>query len=282
MKILVMTDLEGVAGVLNLKDWVYRDSRHYAKAQRLLTEEVNAAVDGFCAEGVQEIVVVDGHGAGGIDPEVLDERALLRHGPGSQIWPWGLDRSFQGVAVVGQHAKAGTPFSHLTHTEWFNCIDRRVNGVSIGEYGLLALCARELGVPMILACGEAALAGEAAELTPGVVTVSVKWGLLPDGLEHLDAEAYEGAKTGGLHVAPRRARSLIREGARQAARRLQAEPASFRWPEIRPPYVGEAWYRHQDRKPAYQTRAEHPSSLIDLLNLSWPRVKTPRPKSKQT
>jgi len=88
MKITIMTDMEGVAGVLNHDDWVLPEGRFYAKGMRLLTEEVNAAVEGLCSAGADEVLVVDGHGAGGIDPEILDERALLRRGRGENSRPW--------------------------------------------------------------------------------------------------------------------------------------------------------------------------------------------------
>ena len=128
-------------------------------------------------------------------------------GRSEQVWPWGLDTSFDGLAFVGQHAKAGTPFSHITHTQAFTYIDLRVNDISIGEYGQLALCASELHVPTILACGERALALEAESLTPGVVTVSVKRGLLPDGLDDVDADAYGRAKLSAEHQASEEAHS---------------------------------------------------------------------------
>lgn len=167
MKIMIMTDMEGVAGVLNFEDRVFPTGRFFRDGQRLLTTEVNAAVDGFFAGGADEVLVVDGHGCGGILPDLLDERAFLMRGPPQPVWPWGLDRSFAGLAFVGQHAKAGTPFSHMTHTQNFEYADLAINGISIGEYGQLALCAMELGVPTILACGEKALTDEAASLTPG-------------------------------------------------------------------------------------------------------------------
>ena len=267
MKIMIMTDMEGVAGVLNHDDWVLPAGRFYDKGMRLLTEEVNAAVQGFCDEGVKEVVVVDGHGAGGIDPELLDERAMLTRGAPRPAWPWGLDRSFAGLAFVGQHAKAGTPYSQITHTQWFNYIDLAINGISIGEYGQLALCARELGVPTILACGEKALAQEAEALTPGVVTVAVKEGLLADGLDHLDTDQYRRAKLSATHIAPKRVRSLIRDAARRAVRRLRDDPASFRYPELRPPYTRVARFRANAGQPAHEARAEHPQSVIALMNM---------------
>jgi D-amino peptidase len=265
-KIMIMTDMEGVAGVLNSEDWVIPGGRCYEKGLRLLTEEVNAAVEGLCAAGADEIVVVDGHGAGGIDPEILDERAWLVRGHREEAWPWGLDASFAGLAFVGQHAKAGTPYSHLTHTQGFRYLDLSINGTSVGEYGQLALCAMELGVPTILACGEQALCEEAERLTPGVVTVAVKCGLLPDGLDHLDAEAYSRAKLSAMHRAPRRARALIREGAWRAMEQLEREPGSFGYPRMDAPYTRVCRLRASGGFPPYETRDEHPDSIIALMN----------------
>ena len=76
MKIMIMTDMEGCAGILNHDDWVMPEGRYYEKGKRLLTEEVNAALAGFFEAGAGEVVVVDGHGYGGIDPELLLLEAL--------------------------------------------------------------------------------------------------------------------------------------------------------------------------------------------------------------
>ncbi len=266
MKIVVMTDMEGVAGVLNHDDWVLPGGRFYAKGVRLLTEETNAAVRGFFSAGAKEIVVVDGHGAGGIDPETLDERALLLRGCPEHVWPWGLDKSFAGLAFVGQHAKAGTPYSHITHTQGFNYIDLRVNGISIGEYGQLALCAAEVGVPTILACGEEALCREAGALTPGVVTVSGKRGLLPDGLDHLDTESYRKAKLSAVHKSPKCVRSLIQEAAKAAIQRLNTNPKGFCYPPLTPPFTRSIRFRRDAEVAPYETADEHLDSMIALMN----------------
>ena len=269
MKIMIMTDMEGCAGILNHDDWVLPGGRSYDQGRRLLTQETNAAVDGLLEGGATEVVVVDGHGAGGIDPELLDARAQLLRGPTQPPWPFGLDESYQGIAWVGQHAKAGTPYSHITHTQWFNYVDLAINGISIGEYGQMALCAMELGVPSILACGEQALALEAAALTPGVVTVPVKRGLLPDGLDHLDMDHYRRAKLGAVHLSPCQARAMIREGAAAAARRLRAEPQSFHYPTLSPPYVRTARFRQAGDTPAHRARDEHATSIITLMNMPF-------------
>lgn len=272
MKIYLMTDMEGTAGILDYDDWCQRDGRFYAKGIRLVTREINSAIEGFFAGGATEVLVCDGHGEGGVDVELLDERALLKRGADQPLGAWGLDSSFAGLAFVGQHAKAGTPGSHLTHTGWFSTIDRSINGISIGEYGAMALSAMELGVPTFFASGEQALCDEAEALTPGVETVPVKWGTLPDGLDDLDEEAYRYAKLSAVHLAPTRARQVIRAGAKAAAERLRAAPDSFSYPELTPPYVRRGRFRSSDGEPPWQAMDEHPSSIIELLGMPFTRV----------
>jgi D-amino peptidase len=113
MRIYLMTDVEGVAGVLDF-DWL---ESHDPLARELLTFEVNAAVAGFFEGGASSVLVADGHGSGGINPALLDERVELLRGWGhSPPWPLHLDEGFDALAFVGQHAKAGTEHAHLAHT----------------------------------------------------------------------------------------------------------------------------------------------------------------------
>ena len=269
MKLMIMTDIEGVAGILNFEDWCVPEGRYYDKGKRLLTEEVNAAIDGFYEGGAGEITVIDGHGCGAIDPELLDERVWLSCGHYEHIFPWGLDVSYDALAYVGQHAKAGTPYSQLTHTQGCSFLDMTLNDISIGEYGQLVLCAMELGVPTILACGEQAFAEEAEALTPGVVTVSVKQGLLPDGLDHLDEDAYRSAKLSACHRSPKKARTMIRAGALESIQRLKTDPSSFQYPSLTPPYeLNFALRQTKDNAPRTE-RFEHPDSIIGAMNLPF-------------
>jgi D-aminopeptidase len=272
MKILIMCDMEGTAGVLNHDDWVMRSGCFYAKGLRLATAETNAAIDGFFAGGATGVLVVDGHGAGGIDPELLDARAELYRCGREARHPWMLDRTFAGLAFVGQHAKAGTPLSHITHTQWFDHLDMTVNGLSIGEYGQMALCAMELGVPTIFAAGEQALAEEAQALTPGVITAAVKRGVGEDGLDDWDMDRYRAAKLGAIHLAPARACTVIREGAERAARLLRESPAAFRYPDLRPPFTRVVRIRQRGENPPYTARDTHATSFIGLMNMAYTKV----------
>ena len=267
-KIFIMTDMEGCAGILNHDDWVMPEGRWYEKGMKILTEEVNAVIDGLIAGGAAEFLVADGHGAGGIDPLLLHPRALLLRG--NVPYPFHMDSSFDGIAFVGGHAKAGTPFSHITHTERFDRIDISVNGLSVGEYGEMALFGLELGVPCIFAGGEEAFAREAEALTPGVVGVGVKRGLKEDGLDHLTTGEYRAAKLDAIHCSHFEACRRLREGAALAVRKLLDSPASFRHPAVNPPYRLEVRYRAEKKGEPQRTACHtHESSLIKLFNSQW-------------
>jgi len=174
MKVFLMTDLEGVAGVLNFQEWTGPGKPYYPVARELLTLEVNAAVAGLFEGGANHILVCDAHGPGAIDVKLLDPRVELQRGWPEEMWPLGLDNSFDAVTWVGQHAKAGTPFAHLCHTQSLEYLDESVNGISIGEFGELAMCASELGVRAIFGSGDEAFTKEAQALVPGIETASVK------------------------------------------------------------------------------------------------------------
>jgi D-aminopeptidase len=266
MKLFLMTDLEGVAGVINGPDWLYPSGRYYENAKRLLTQEVNAAVEAFADGGFEDILVCDGHGSGGIDLERLDPRARMIRGWPRQVYPFGMDRSFDALAFVGQHAKAGTPHSHLTHTGWWDVKDSRVNGVSLGEYGELALCAGELGLPVIFAAGEKALCAEAAALTPWVVTAAVLEGTIGGSGDELGGEQYERFHEGAIHLAPSRACDVVRAAAREACAAFRAGRARFKPLALAPPYRLERETRAYQGRPAGVVRAEHADSVIGLLN----------------
>ena len=125
------------------------------KRGKALTMEINAAVEGFYAAGATEIYVADGHGAGGINQSMLDRRTMYVRGfPGP--WPFNLKKNFDAVAWVGQHAKAGTEYAHIAHTGWFNVLDYRINGISVGEFGQFAMHAAYVGVRSIFGAGDEA------------------------------------------------------------------------------------------------------------------------------
>ncbi|HGJ64682.1 TPA: hypothetical protein ENS27_04750, partial [bacterium] len=234
MKIYMMTDLEGVAGVINFKDWALSDGCYYNLAREFLTEEVNSAIDGFFDGGATEILVVDGHGPGAVNIHQLDPRAEYMRGWGDGPWPLMLDNSFDAVVSVGQHAKSGTPFAHLAHTQSTGYLDLSINGISIGEFGQLTLCASELGVRTIFGSGDLAFTKEAQALFPGIETVAVKRGIRAGTGDNLSDKEYMNFTGSAIHFSPIKARQLIREGALRAITRAKKE--NFGIIKIDPPY----------------------------------------------
>lgn len=258
-----MTDLEGVAGVVDSPNWCTPESRNYEVAKELLTEEVNAAIRGFRSAGVEEMQVIDGHGWGGIDIRLLDPGVEYARG-WPDGWPFGIDSSFDAAACIGQHAKAGTEFAHLAHTQSFAYVDLSVNGLSIGEFGQFAFCAAELGVPMIFGSGDQAFADEASALIPGIETVVVKRGVTSGKGDECNLEQYEARNTGAVHFAPQRARDLIFDGAAKSIERLRR--GEFGVVALDPPYESVTILRPFAEYERREIRASHESSFIALLN----------------
>jgi len=270
MKIFVYTDLEGVAGVLDFENWCRPESsRYYETAKEFLTHEANAAADGFFAAGADEVVVVDGHGPGGVDVRLLDPRVSILRGWGPGPYPLELDATVDFVAFVGQHAKAGTPFSHLAHTQSFLLRDLSINGLSIGEFGQIVLCASELGIRTIFGAGDEAFALEAAALVPGIETVSVKRGLNPDPGHGCTAEQYKRHNYSAMHLHPEQARLRIRAGAERAVSRAKKEK-DFGIVPLSPPFEKTVVFRASAEGPVRASRASHPSSVIAVMNLWEP------------
>src|SRR5437764_13887632 len=97
--ILLITDAEGVGGVCRQDQTDPKDQ----EMRQLLTGEINAAVDGFLAGGVDEVLVWDGHdGSQTLSTLTIHPKAkLLMGGLGASML---MDRHFAAVAYVGQHS----------------------------------------------------------------------------------------------------------------------------------------------------------------------------------
>ncbi|MDD4890065.1 MAG: M55 family metallopeptidase [Phycisphaerae bacterium] len=245
MKVYMMTDLEGVSGVVdfeNRADDSRENQRRRAIMRRLLTGEVNAAIAGLFDGGATEVVVNDGHGAGyTIDFEQVDPRVTVIHGTRRPFWLPELDDTFAATIFVGAHARACTPGGVLYHTQSKDVKRTTVNGLEIGELGQVALIAGHFGVPMVLLTGDAAACAEAAALVPGIETVAVKKGL---------------SRHAAVAIPPERARAMIRKGAADSLK-LVGKVVPLK---LKPPYV----WRDELFSQAYEpgvTRAGHATVL---------------------
>jgi len=176
MRIYIMTDLEGISGVVGI-EYMDRELPFYQDARELLMGDVNAAIAGCFDGGATEVVIRDGHGGGNnFITDRLDRRAALDRK--SDIWTASLDTSFDATMFVGVHAMAGTLNGFLDHTQnsrmWWRYT---INGRLCGEIAQWATMASHFKVPVAYISGDQAGCQEAADLLPGVVTTAVKKGV---------------------------------------------------------------------------------------------------------
>ena len=265
MRIAIMTDLEGVAGVVNFKDWISEEGRYYEQGKIFLTEEVNAAIRGFFDAGATECFVIDGHGHGAINTALLDERALYSRG-WARIHEFGLSAGFDALAFVGQHAKSGTKRGHLTHTGDPAVLEVRLNGISVGEYAQNVFIAGAYGTPVVFASGDRALCEEAKELTPFVYTAETKYGVTLDDGKHCTTEEYWVHNLGAVHVHPNVARARIYEGAKASLEDYILNPDKFVPLKLEPPFVRECWIRASKDRAAHKWIKRHDSDIIEMYS----------------
>jgi D-amino peptidase len=253
MKAFMMTDLEGVAGVASFYTDAYAGSVNENLSRHLLTQEVNACIDGLRAGGVDTVIVMDGHGASGILFEELHAEARLVHGrPLSPTWADLLEGCDVSL-FVGQHAMAGTPGGNMNHTQDSQSITSfTLNGRAIGEIAQFVLLSGTYGVPVVFLSGDAAACREIEALVPGVTTAAVKEGI---------------GRSSAVSLSAVRSRELIRERARQALASHAARPvAPLTWPG---PYVLEKRFFTMDRVEEYQrlARRDPAIEIVDALTV---------------
>jgi D-amino peptidase len=178
-KIFMITDMEGVSGIFDteLQCLPYKSPR-WEESRKLLTGEINAAVDGLFEGGASEVVVWDGH-ASGQNLSVLDihPRARLLTG-GIVSSTLELDSSYSAMIFVGQHALAGAEKGILGHSyDSQNIQNIWVNGRLTGEIGARVMLAGTLGIPVIMLTGDTAACKELHELVPQAECAEVKSGV---------------------------------------------------------------------------------------------------------
>lgn len=217
-RIFISADLEGISGVVH-GEHTRRDGREHDLARRLMTAEVNAAIEGALEAGAKEIIVNDSHGTmRNLLPDLLHKQAQLITGsPKLLSMMEGIQEGkYKCAMFVGYHARANQ-HGVLSHTYSGSVVrDIRINGQSLGETGINAALAGSFGVPVTLVTGDDRVCAEAGQIIPGVITAEVK-----------QAKTRYSARC--LH--PQEACKLIRERARTAVA-AEVSPLIFEEPAV--------------------------------------------------
>ena len=177
MKIYILADMEGINGIRK-EQQVQSSSSEYEEGRQLMMQDINMAVCGAFDGGATEVVVADTHGGGGqVRVQQMDPRAIYETPGGGRMMP-SLDETFNGVILLGHHARAGTVNGFLDHTMnsggWF---EYRINDQIVGEIGIEAAWAGQYKVPVIMVSGDQVTADEAVSTLGNVECAVVKWGV---------------------------------------------------------------------------------------------------------
>jgi D-amino peptidase len=173
-RIFIVTDLEGVGGVHSWDEQVSPGQRRFEESRRLLTGEVNAAVEGAFDAGASQVVIWDGHGGSRtLSVEDLHPRARLVQGRRTPANYYLEEKLYDGVMIVGQHAMAGAK-GLLAHSQSRNVRGIFLNGKPVGEIGQTAAIAGYFHIPVIMLTGDQAACEEMLALEPKAETVAVK------------------------------------------------------------------------------------------------------------
>ena len=203
--IFVITDAEGVAGVCRQDQTDPKD----ADMRKLLTGEVNAAVEGFLSGGADEVIVWDAHdGSQSLSALTIHPRAkLVMGGLGATMT---CERGYAGIAFLGQHSMANVHMGIMAHSySSLGIQNMLMNGRPVGEIGTRAALAGWYRIPVIFLSGDTAAAEELKAIVPQAEVVAVKEGL---------------ARYTCITMSAEEARGAIRDGAARAMKKLGQIP----------------------------------------------------------
>ena len=206
-KVFIITDMEGVSGIFDSElQCIPSKSPRWEESHKLLTGEVNAAVDGLLAGGATDVVVWDGHDSGQ-SLSALDIHPKARLLAGRPVSPTlELDPTYSAVIFIGQHAMAGARNGILSHSYDSQGIQNIwVNGKPTGELGGRVMLAGYFGIPVIMLSGDTAACEELHDLIPQAECAEVKSGV---------------SRTAGYMLSHPAACALIHQKAQRAMERL--------------------------------------------------------------
>ncbi len=185
-KFVVLSDLEGAAGVRNPRECYPNYSEYQQFGVPNQQDDANAAAEGLLEGGAGDVRVVDGHltGANLMTARAAEGTALSKGTLLDEL----AAGDVKGVFLTGIHGKTGTPnsFSSATIAPW---VAARLDGDIIGDTLVIAYLCGSFGVPLVGVSGDWVACEELQWALPSVPTAATKTGFDRSSVRHHDASA---------------------------------------------------------------------------------------------
>ena len=181
--ILILTDMEGVSGLIDQR-LLYSGRKFWMNYGRyLLTEDINAIASALYSKGIKRIYLSENHNFGrnvAVEELLPFITILPPHCANTNMWGtsfWeGLykNKNIIGAIMLGFPAMAGAG-GYLSHS-WDNDVFEyiKINGEEYGAIGTTAALLGEYDIPLIAVIGDEAAAKEATKVNANITTVIVK------------------------------------------------------------------------------------------------------------
>lgn len=156
MRIYISADLEGVNGVCKFSQTFASGGDSYKRAVEQLHMELNTIIHAAFEVGIDEITINDAHSSmTNLTLDALNDKVSLITGkPKACSMVATLDDSYDGLFLVGYHAKANTGNAILAHTFTDDFTSLKINGKEVGESFVNSAYAGSFGVPVCLITGD--------------------------------------------------------------------------------------------------------------------------------
>ena len=174
MKILVMTDIEGVTGVTTFPQAEKSDF-----GKEMLMNDLKAVLRGIKDAGA-DAVVYDMHTDGrNIDISQIDVPVVMGKPILGDIYR-GVGSDFDGLFLIGLHTMQHVHGALLAHSYLREYDSIHINGILVGEIGMEAALAGEQGIALKFVSGDDLGCKEGKALINDLVTCEVKKSLTED------------------------------------------------------------------------------------------------------
>jgi D-amino peptidase len=208
VRVLISADAEGVTGVTNTTELLF-GKPHWEWMRGMMTDDVNAAIEGAFDGGATEVVVNDSHWTmTNVQIERLDPRADLIKGFHKHLCMVEGVKDADAVFFLGYHARTGDSDGVGNETILGReIVEIRMNGQPVGESEINAAVCGQFGVPVVFASGDDLYEKELRQTLP-----EVEFGLTKYALDRWTARC----------LSPERSHANISGAAQRAVERAKA------------------------------------------------------------